>query len=103
MICKVRLLTMSLLFLLLNIQVTAQKNNELPLGIPEAEGVSSQGMINFLDAAGKSKTKFHSFIMLRHGKIVAEGWWNPYSADLKHYHVFMQQKFYRYRNRFCSK
>src|SRR5258706_15826678 len=81
---KMRLISVSLLFLLLNIQVTAQKNNELPVGIPEAEGVSSEGIINFLNAAEKSKTEFHSFMMLRHGKIIAQGWWNPYGAELKH-------------------
>jgi hypothetical protein len=81
---KMRLFVISLLFLLLNVQVTAQKNGELPLSVPEAEGVSSEGIINFLNAAEKSKTEFHSFMMLRHGKVIAQGWWNPYSADLKH-------------------
>ena len=26
----------------------------------------------------------HSIMVLRHGKVVAEGWWKPYSAELKH-------------------
>ncbi|MEP6683306.1 MAG: serine hydrolase [Parafilimonas sp.] len=56
----------------------------LPHSTPEAEGVSSQGIIDFLDAANKSKTEFHSFMLLRHGKVIAEGWWNPYRADLRH-------------------
>ena len=56
----------------------------LPHSTPEAEGVSSQGIINFLDAANASKTEFHSFMFLRHGKVIAEGWWNPYRADLRH-------------------
>ena len=81
---KMRLFIVTLFFLLLNIQLNAQINGELPLSVPEAEGVSSQGIINFLDAAEKSKTEFHSFMMLRHGKIIAQGWWNPYGADLKH-------------------
>ncbi len=25
----------------------------------------------------------HSFVMLRHGKVIAEGWWNPYKNDLR--------------------
>jgi len=56
----------------------------LPHSTPEAEVVSSQGIIKFLDAANKSKTEFHSFMFLRHGKVIAEGWWNPYRADLRH-------------------
>jgi CubicO group peptidase (beta-lactamase class C family) len=56
----------------------------LPRSTPEAEGVSSKSIIDFLDAADKSKTEFHSFMLVRHGKVIAEGWWNPYRADLKH-------------------
>jgi len=56
----------------------------LPRSVPEAEGVSSNSIIQFLDAAAKSKTEFHSFMLLRHGKVIAEGWWNPYRPDLKH-------------------
>ena len=26
----------------------------------------------------------HGFVFLRHGKIIASGWWNPYKPDLKH-------------------
>src|SRR5215211_4628963 len=73
-----------LLFLLLSLQVSSQTVDELPLSIPEAEGVSSEGIIRFLDSAGKSNHEFHSFMFLRHGKVIAEGWWKPYRADLKH-------------------
>jgi CubicO group peptidase (beta-lactamase class C family) len=61
-----------------------QATTALPRSIPEREGVSSQGILDFLDAAAKSKNEFHSFMFLRHGKVIAEGWWNPYSPDLKH-------------------
>jgi len=74
----------SLVFLFLNAFVYAQKKDILPRSIPEAEGVSSAGIISFLDAAGKSTHEFHSFMFLRHGKVIAEGWWNPYQTDLKH-------------------
>jgi hypothetical protein len=57
----------------------------LPRSIPETEGVSSKAIITFLDsAAANRKTEFHSFMFLRHGKAIAEGWWNPFRADLKH-------------------
>jgi len=56
----------------------------LPRSIPEAEGVSSRSIITFLDSAAVSKYEFHSFMFLRHGKVIAEGWWNPYQSDLKH-------------------
>jgi len=56
----------------------------LPRSTPEAEGVSSEAIITFLDSAAVSKQEFHSFMFLRHGKVIAEGWWNPYRSDLRH-------------------
>ena len=73
-----------LFFLFLSVNVIAQKASSLPRSMPEAEGVASDDIVKFLDAAGKSKTEFHSFMLLRHGKVIAEGWWNPYRSDLKH-------------------
>jgi len=63
---------------------STQSSNSLQRSIPEAEGVSSNGILTFLDSASKSRHEFHSIMVLRHGKVVAEGWWNPYSAELKH-------------------
>jgi Beta-lactamase len=68
--------------LLVTGNATAQ--DALPRGIPEKEGVSSTSIMDFVNAAGRSRTEFHSFMYLRHGKVVAEGWWNPYSPSLKH-------------------
>lgn len=74
-----------ILFLLfLSVYAFAQKNTSLPRSTPEAEGVSSEGINQFLEAASKSKHEFHSFMIVRHGKVISEGWWNPYRADLKH-------------------
>ena len=56
----------------------------LPGSTPEAEGVSSEAIITFLDSAAVSKQEFHSFMFLRHGKVIAEGWWDPYKPDLRH-------------------
>ena len=77
-----QILSLQLVIIFLFSNVKAQIS--LPHSTPEAEGVSSQGIIDFLDAANKSKTEFHSFMLLRHGKVIAEGWWNPYRADLRH-------------------
>jgi len=72
------------IFLLASVCATAQKATPFPLGTPEAEGVSSKGIYSFLEAAGKSKHEFHSIMILRHGKLIADGWWNPYRPDLLH-------------------
>lgn len=73
-----------LILLFLSINLFAQKNISLQRSTPEAEGVSSEGISNFIDAVSKSKHELHSFMILRHGKVVSEGWWNPYKSDLKH-------------------
>jgi CubicO group peptidase (beta-lactamase class C family) len=46
--------------------------------------VSSGAILAFLDAVEQSDHELHSFMFLRHGKVIAEGWWSPYRADLKH-------------------
>ena len=56
----------------------------LPRSTPEAQGVSSAELLAFLDAVAKSDSEFHSFMLIRHGHVVAEGWWSPYAADLNH-------------------
>src|SRR3954453_13553698 len=72
------------LFLILQAQLFSQSQSSLPHSSPEAEEVSAQGIITFLDSVAQSKHEFHSFMFLRHGKVIAEGWWNPYRSDLKH-------------------
>ncbi len=56
----------------------------LPRSIPEAEGIASADIIAFLDSAAVSINEFHSILILRHGKVVAEGWWSPYKPELRH-------------------
>ena len=56
----------------------------LPRSTPEAEGVSSAGILAFLDAVQHSKHELHSFMVVRHGRVIAEGWWSPYGPQLNH-------------------
>jgi len=72
------------LFFLLSGCKPEQSTTTLQRSIPENEGVSSQGIIDFLGAAAESGIEFHSFMFLRHGKVIAEGWWNPYKPGLRH-------------------
>lgn len=62
---------------------TASKTS-LPRSTPEAQGVSSTAIINFLEKVAESKIDFHSIMVLRRGHIIAEGWWSPYAPHLKH-------------------
>lgn len=58
--------------------------NALPRSTPEQQGVSSRALNTFLDEVEKSKIEFHSIMVVRHGHVIAEGWWDPYAAPLKH-------------------
>ena len=79
-------ITVVYLFLLTIVSCTEkQAGNLLPRSTPEAEGVSSQAILTFLDSAAvNAETEFHSFMFIRHGKVIAEGWWNPFAPELKH-------------------
>ena len=57
---------------------------KLPRSAPEAQGVSSSGVLSFLDAIQHSKHELHSFMLVRHGQVVAEGWWSPYGPECNH-------------------
>ncbi len=83
MICKRISVPVLSLLLLLTVQLDAQ-TIAIPRSTPEAEGVSSKGIIQFLDAIDNSKNEMHSLMILRHGRVIAEGWWKPYRPDLKH-------------------
>jgi len=63
---------------------SAFAGSKLPRSMPEAEGVSSSGILAFLDAVAQSKHELHSFMMVRHGRVVAEGWWMPYAPQFNH-------------------
>ena len=51
---------------------------------PEAEGISSASILAFLDALQAGNHDMHSFMLVRHGSVVAEGWWSPYAPELNH-------------------
>src|SRR4051794_1046208 len=56
----------------------------LPRSSPEAQGVSSAAVLSFIEAADKNIDQMNSFMLLRHGHVVAEGWWSPYNAGSPH-------------------
>lgn len=62
----------------------ANSGDALPTSTPEAEGVSSAAILKFLDAVDQGKNELHSFVIVRHGKIISEGWWSPYGKELRH-------------------
>lgn len=56
----------------------------MPRSTPEAQGVSSADIRAYVEAADKQVNTMHSFMLVRHGHVVAEGWWKPEAADKPH-------------------
>jgi CubicO group peptidase (beta-lactamase class C family) len=65
--------------------MTAEKRpakHGLPVSTPADQGVDARGVAAFLEAAGTLPgVELHSMMLLRHGFVVAAGWWSPYSAE----------------------
>ena len=55
-----------------------------PRSAPEAQGISSAAILAFVDEAEQKLNALHSLMIVRHGQVVAEGWWGPYAADEPH-------------------
>jgi CubicO group peptidase (beta-lactamase class C family) len=71
--------------LVITFELSGQVIDKIPRSTPELEGVSSSGIIDFLNAVDTAgRVELHSFMFLRHGKVIAEGWWKPYGPDNKH-------------------
>src|SRR5215467_68409 len=63
-----------------------QMSDELGLArtTPESQGIASSAIMRFVEAAERELHELHSFMLLRHGKVVAEGWWSPYERESPH-------------------
>lgn len=54
----------------------------LPVSGPGEQGVDAEGILALLDAWEADPAQDpHSLMILRHGRVVAEGWWAPYTRD----------------------
>jgi len=55
----------------------------LPRATPESQGVSSAGLLSLVEALDRIE-HVHGLVVMRHGKVIAEGWWAPYDAQTPH-------------------
>lgn len=57
----------------------------LPSSSPAAQGVAAHGVHAFLDALESAPDiEPHSLMVMRHGHLVASGWWAPYTSQRPH-------------------
>lgn len=51
---------------------------------PEQQGVASAAILKFVQALEDQVHELHSFMLLRRGRVIAEGWWSPYKREYPH-------------------
>jgi CubicO group peptidase (beta-lactamase class C family) len=66
---------------------------ELPRSTPEAQGIASSTIHSFVEALEQRRLGVHSFILVRNGHIVADGWWKPYASHLPHMMFSLSKSF----------
>lgn len=56
----------------------------IPTSTPESQGISSKAILAFVESAEDEIDAMHSFMILRHGKLISEGWWAPFGPEIPH-------------------
>lgn len=51
---------------------------------PESAGISSEAIARFYKEIETLKMPLHSFLLLRHGKLITEGYWSPHTPEDRH-------------------
>ena len=59
-------------------------SEQFPLSVfpPEHMGISPVSILHFLERLEEYRLCMHSFVLVRHGAIVSEGYWAPYTCLL---------------------
>ena len=51
---------------------------------PEEVGISSDLILKYIDNLERSQTEMHGLMIMRHNKLIAQGWWAPFAPNLRH-------------------
>ena len=65
----------------------------LPRSTPESQGISSSALLAFVEEADQKLDALHSIMIVRHGRVVMEGWWAPYAASEPHMMFSLSKSF----------
>ena len=72
------------LLVLWTVTIQVATSAELPRSTPEQQGIDSAGVADFVAALDTEIEDVHGLMVLRHGHVVAEGWWAPYRPEFIH-------------------
>jgi CubicO group peptidase (beta-lactamase class C family) len=70
----------------------AGDTDALPRSTPEQQGIASSAILSFIQTVDEIDG-MHSFMLLRQGHVVAEGWWTPYDAETPHIFFSLSKSF----------
>jgi len=56
----------------------------LPRATPESQGIAPAAILDFLEDIERHAYELHGLMLWRNGKVVAEGWWQPYGPERIH-------------------
>ena len=71
----------------------AEPGNALPRSAPEEQGVASGAILDFVNEVDAKINALHSMMVVRHGQVIAEGWWAPYAAEEPHQMFSLSKSF----------
>ena len=63
-----------------------------PRSAPRRRASRRRRILAFVDEAEQKLDALHSIMIVRHGQVVAEGWWAPYAADEPHMLYLAEQE-----------
>jgi CubicO group peptidase (beta-lactamase class C family) len=72
-----------------------------PLADPRATGVPAAAVARVLDELAARDVEMHSLMVVRHGHVVAEGWWAPYAPERVHLLYSLSKSFTSSAVGFC--
>lgn len=55
-----------------------------PAPSPESVGIPSRAVLRFLDRIEHERVPMHGLLLLRRGRVAAEGYWAPFTAESRH-------------------
>ena len=74
-----------LVFILFLIPFTFQaQGKKIERGIPEIEGISSKSILEMVKRFENELDAIHSYMIVKNGIVVSEGWWEPYGPNDPH-------------------
>lgn len=60
------------------------KSKKLPRALPFEMGVNPKAILELINKFEEQQLGMHSFMLLRHNNVIAEGWWNPMKPTYNH-------------------